>query len=143
MSLQKRTHTFTPMGVIARARYAGHVEVRSNMQKARINLKVLQPCPTVPGAQLQPNKVCQKDLLTKQAVFQAPRSNRSNIWIGDDPQTLAQKEGILLPPGEKFEIDIDTNRFVGFDIGSVWFAGDYAGDKLVVAYLQEEDSAGD
>jgi len=49
------------------------------------------------------------------------------------------KEGTCLRPGTTYTLDIDTNRPIGVDLSDYFFAGDYAGDKLIVSYLEETD----
>lgn len=108
-----------------------------------IKHKWLQPCPTVPGAQLQPAKVSQKEIYSKYIQFQAPLLNRGTIWLADNEQVCVAKEGTCLRPGETFIIDIDVNRPVGINLADYFFAGDYGGDKLIVSYLEEEQDGKD
>lgn len=53
---------------------------------------------------------------------------------------MVAKEGILLRPGEKYILDLDSDRAVGIFLADFIFAGDYGGDKLVVAYLEEKQN---
>jgi len=69
--------------------------------------------------------------------------NRGNIWLGDSEQVVVAKEGILLRPGEKHVIDLDSDRHLGVYLSDFWFAGDYGGDRLVTAYLEEQENGQD
>lgn len=82
-------------------------------------------------------KVTDKDLRSKYIQFQAPRLNRGSIWLGDSEQLVAAKDGTLLRPGDNYIIDIDSNRAVALELKDFIFAGDYAGDTLVVSFLEE------
>ncbi len=50
-------------------------------------------------------------------------------------------EGIVFRPGDKMVFDIDSDRNVGMYLKDFVFAGNYGGDRLVVAYLEEQDGA--
>jgi hypothetical protein len=63
------------------------------------------------------------------------------VYLADDEQTVAQKEGSALRAGGRYVIDIDSDRPVRVRLSDFWFAGDYGGDKLVVSYLEEQDGA--
>lgn len=71
--------------------------------------------------------------------FQAPLLNRGTIWLADDANVVAAKEGTCIRPGTTYTLDIDVNRKVGVDLADYIFAGDYGGDKLVVSYLEEDN----
>lgn len=105
----------------------------------KLRNKWLQPCPVVPGIQLDPRQVSAKQILSKYIQFSSPLLNRGTIYLADDPQICVAKEGTCLRPGSNYIIDVDVNRDVALDLQDFYFAGDYAGDKLVVSYLQEED----
>lgn len=73
----------------------------------------------------------------KDCVFQAPGTNRAPIWLSDDADSATVGEGICLKPGGQFRVDLDEKRLVKIDLKDLYFAGDYNGDKLVVAYIKE------
>lgn len=56
---------------------------------------------------------------------------------------MAGQDGTLLRPGEKFIVDIDMNRAIALHLMDFYFAGTYAGDKLVTAYLEELEDGKD
>ena len=112
--------------------------------RTRVKQKILNPCPTVPGARLMPQVVTEKkELQSKYILFQAPLLNRGTIWLGDDLKAVELKLGIMLRPGEKHIIDVDTDRYLGVFLSDFVFAGDYGGDQLVVAYLEEQQNGED
>lgn len=102
----------------------------------------LQPTPTVPGVQLDPRQVTLKSIFTKYVQFQSPLLNRGTIYLANDPQICAAKEGTCLRPGSTYTIDIDMNRNIGVDLADYFYAGNYAGDQLIVSYLLEEQQNG-
>lgn len=75
--------------------------------------------------------------LVKYCVIQAPTKNRRPVYIGDDATGIQAMDALALLPGEKYTIDIDTNRAVGVDLSEILYAGDYGGDKLTITYLEE------
>jgi hypothetical protein len=95
----------------------------------------------VPGAQLVPAELTdKKDVHSKYICFQAPLLNRGTIWLGDSKNAVSAKEGIVFRPGEKIVMDIDSDRALGMYLADFVFAGDYGGDQLVVAYLEEQNN---
>lgn len=76
----------------------------------------------------------------KWARIQAPKQNRSIVYIGDTVEAILAKSGLSLSAGDSFTIDLSgVDRPLFTDLNKILFAGDYGGDRIVVAYLEEEN----
>lgn len=76
---------------------------------------------------------------SKYVMLQAHQGNAGGIYLQNDGcDNLI--EGLYLKPGHPpLVFDIDTDRLVGMDLSNLFIRGGIVGDKLVVAYLEENN----
>jgi hypothetical protein len=75
----------------------------------------------------------------KYFYLQPAITNKGNVWVADSEAQALAKEGLWLTP-MPLTIDLDTDRGVRVDLSDIYVHGDTPGDKVVVAYLEEEDN---
>lgn len=107
--------------------------------KQKLKILATQPVLTSAGT---PQLITSISTVVSSYMIEAVSTNTGSVYIGDSVANTTSTKAHKLVPGDILEVIADNyeHRKCYLDLADIYFDGDTTGNKIVVSYLQDQET---